>query len=200
MPESPVRVTAIEQLVRSRMEALGISQAELIRRTGYANFAKGERRLASLFDSDFTSSRGLIEVLPTALVIDKDVVETAVKQTIKDNEDYAEAEWVKSFKPYAFILTEQNGRPRQITMAAICNAGKHVRIEFPDEIPADHYLQYVLDALPDQLKEVASFFYAPLGFVINWAPYSATRYDLSGAFVENLPRAHIGGRLSFSLK
>lgn len=195
-----MHISAIEQLIKSRTAELGISYAQLVRLAGYANEAKGVRRLEGLFASDFESTRGLIEKLPEALGLPKEVVEAAIAKTKQYIADYEEAEWRASFKPNLRILTEQNGRPRQIGMAAICNAGTRVCIEFPDELPASQYLEYVLKILPAQLQEVSSFFYAPTGFVINWSPDSASRYELDGTLVEDMARAYRGGSLSFRLK
>ena len=193
-------VSTIEQLIKSRIQELGISYAQLIRRTGYANEAKGIRRLESLFDSDFVSTRGLIEKLPAALDLPKEEVEAAIAKTKQDIADFEDAEFRAAFKPNARILTEKNGRPRQIFRAAICNALTHVYMEFPNESPPERYLGYVLGALPAQLKKVADFFYPPTGFVINWSPDQATRYTLDGSEMEELPMAFRGGTLSFRLK
>lgn len=144
-------VSDIEKLVRSRIQDLGITCAQLIKRTGYTNDAKGVRRLEALFASDFVSTRGLIKKLPAALDLPKEQVEAAIAKTKQDNADYEEAEWRAAFKPNARILTEENGRPRQITMAAICNAGRTVVMKFPEDLPAAQYLGYVLKALPTQL-------------------------------------------------
>ncbi|MGV1016817.1 MAG: hypothetical protein ACOYBW_05500 [Fluviibacter phosphoraccumulans] len=193
-------VSEIEKLIRSRIQEIGITCAQLIKKSGYANESKGVRRLESIFASDFETTRGLIEKLPAALDLPKEQIEAAIAKTKQDNADYEEAEWRAAFKPNARILTEENGRPRQITMAAISNAGRTVVMEFPDELPAVQYLEYVLTGLPDQLREAASFFYPPTGFVINWSPDRASKYDLNGVLIEELPRAFRGGALSFTLK
>lgn len=192
--------TAINQLINNRIEELGISYADLVERAGYTNKAKGLRRLDELFNSNFESARGLIERLPVALELPRDDISQAIETTKRTIAELVEAEWRAAFKPNARILTEENGRPRQIALAAISNAGQYVCIEFPEGMPAEGYLEYVLQVLPKVLEDVSRYFYAPLGFVINWNPDSATKYSLDGARLEDLPRAFRGGVLSFSLK
>lgn len=193
-------VSAIEELIKSRALEVGITYAQIIRRAGYVNESKGLRRLKSLFDSNFDSTRQLIERLPEALDLPKEVIESAIAKSIRDLEALEDREWRTGFKPNLLILTEQNGKPRQITKAAICNARSRVYLEFPDELSTSHYLQYALKILPAQLIEVDCFFYAPIGFVINWSPDQATLYKLDGSYVEDLPHAQRGVFFCFCLK
>lgn len=193
-------LTPIGRLIEARTKELGISYAETVKRAGYANVAKGLRRLDDLLNSNFDASRGLIDQLPRALELTEDEVSEAIDETKKNIADCSEAEWRAAFKPNAWILTANNGRPRQITFAAICDAGRFVYIEFPEKLSAEGYLEYVLQVLPSVLEDVSRYFYAPLGFVINWDPDHATKYSLEGARLEELPGAFRGGALSFSLK
>lgn len=191
--------TVIKKLIISRVEKLGISYGELIRLCGYSNEAKGIRRLERLFDADFISTTLLIERLPKALLIPKEELDAAINKTKVDIANLEEATWISAFKPHAHILTEKNGCPRQISLAAICNAATRLYIEFPEALSPEGYLDYVLQVLPDRLKEVESFYYDPMGFVINWTPGSATRYAIDGNLIEDLPKAYRCGSLSFCL-
>lgn len=195
-----MQLTAINQLIANRTQELGISYGDLVERAGYANKAKGLRRLDELFNSNFESASGLIERLPIALELPRGDICQAIETTKRTIAELAEAEWRAAFKPNARILTEENGRPRQIALAAISNAGKYVCIEFPEGMPAEVYLEHVLQVLPKALEDVSRYFYAPVGFVINWNPDHATKYSLDGDCLEDLPRAFSGGVLSFRLK
>ncbi|CAM8658160.1 hypothetical protein MCEMSE6_02802 [Oxalobacteraceae bacterium] len=190
----------IETLIKSRASELGLTLAQVVSRTGMANTSKGLRRLEQLFDGDFVSSRGLVEKLPAALDLINTDIEVAI--TNSKNELAAEADkaWRDSFKPHAIVLTGERGRPRQITFAAICNAGRFVRITFPDSLPSTDYKTYAFAALGRGKEDIGKFFYAIEGLVINWSPDSATRYDLTGAEISKLEKAAILGRMSFSLK
>jgi hypothetical protein len=190
----------IENLIKSRANELGLTLAQVISRTGMANNSKGWRRLEQLFDGDFVSSRSLIEKLPEALGLRYTEIEAAVINSKNELASEADKAWRESFKPHAIVLTAERGRPRQITFAAICNAGRFVRITFPDSLPITDYKTYAFAALCRQKEEVEKFFYAAEGLVINWSPDSATHYDLAGDEITHLDKATVLGRLIFSLK
>jgi hypothetical protein len=121
----------IHDLIQQRCKELTISHHELIVQSRITNIAKGLRRLQQLFDGDFISSRGLIERLPSALDLPQSVVEDAINTSKQQIADEIEEAWRSNFVPHALAITANNGGPRQNTMAAICNAGRYVRIDFP---------------------------------------------------------------------
>jgi hypothetical protein len=190
----------IENLIKSRAGELGLTLAQVISRTGLANTSKGMRRLIQLFDGDFVSSRGLIEKLPEALGLRGIEIEAAVADSKNELAAEADKAWRDSFKPHAIVRTAQGGRPRQITFAAMCGAGRFVLIIFPENLPTADYKAYAFAALERQKEDIGKYFYAIEGLVINWSPDSATRYDLSGDEISHLNKATVMGRLSFSLK
>jgi hypothetical protein len=190
----------IETLIKSRASELDLTLAQVVSRTGMANTSKGLRRLEQLFDGDFVSSRGLIDKLPEALGLPNTDIEIAVTNSKNKLAAEADKAWRESFRPHAIVLTGERGRPRQITFAAICNAGRFVRITFPNNLPSTNYKTYAFAALGQQKADIRKYFYAIEGLVINWNPDSATIYDLTGAEISQLDKAAILGRMSFSLK
>jgi hypothetical protein len=190
----------IETLIKSRASELGLTLAQVISRTGMANTSKGLRRMEQLFNGDFVSSRVLVDKLPKALNLSNPDIELAITNSKKELAENANKAWRESFKPHAIVLTGESGRPRQITFAAICNAGQFVRITFPDNLPTIDYKSYAFAALDRQKEDIGKYYYAIEGLVINCSPDRAIIYDLSGAEISQLDKAAILGSMSFSLK
>ena len=136
--------TPIESLVRTRTKELGITLPQLVRRAEMSNVSKGLRRLQALFSADFISTRGLIKTLSKALDVSPESVTAAIEQTKKQLDDEAKRKWRESFKPNAIVMTGERGRPRQIFMAALLNAGQHVHLEFPEALPEIEYMDHAL--------------------------------------------------------
>ena len=190
----------IHDLIQQRCKELSISHHELIVRSGITNIAKGLRRLQQLFDGDFISSRGLIERLPSALDLPQSVVEDAINTSKQQIADEIEAAWRSNFVPHALAITANNGRPRQITMAAICNAGRYVRIDFPETMQSSDFKQYAFDVLVTRAPDIANFFYELQGLVINYSPDKSIKFNLNKQIVEESNRAVKAGQLSFTLR
>lgn len=190
----------IQDLIELRCKALSISRHDLIVRTGVSNIAKGHRRMEQLLDGDFVSSRGLIEKLPSALGIDSALLEDAINLSKKQILEEMDAAWRANFKPHAVAITAHNGRPRQITIAAICNAGRHVNIDFPQNLAPSDFKNYALNAIRKRTPDIANFFYSLEGFVVNYTPDLAIKYDLLGVEIEMINKAVKIGELSFTLR
>ncbi len=190
----------IHDLIQQRCKELSISHHELIVRSGITNIAKGLRRLQQLFDGDFISSRGLIERLPSALDLPQPVIEDAINASAKQIADEIEAAWRSNFVPHALAITANNGRPRQITMAAICNAGRYVRIDFPETMQSSDFKQYAFEVLVTRAPDIANFFYELQGLVINYSPDKSIKFNLDKQIIEESNRAIKAGQLSFTIR
>jgi hypothetical protein len=81
-----------------------------------------------------------------------------------------------------------------------------LKIELDPSEPSSTFVQQALAALPSKLhlgkdgRLTVPFFGYALGFIVNYSPDQAVRYDLNGNVVENLSKAFRLGRASFSLK
>jgi hypothetical protein len=71
----------IAKLIARRCRELGVGKAQLVRSAGYTNISKGLRRLDAVIHGDLTSSRGLIEGLPSALRVKAATVSAALDRT-----------------------------------------------------------------------------------------------------------------------
>ena len=172
----------------------------MIVRSGITNIAKGLRRLQQVFDGDFISSRGLIERLPLALDLPKSVIEDAINASKQLITDEIEAAWRSNFVPHALAITANNGRPRQITTAAICNAGRYIQIDFPETLPASDFKQYAFDELITRAADIAKLFYELQGVVINYSPDKSIKFDPDKQMVEESNRAIKVGPLSTTIR
>jgi hypothetical protein len=190
----------IQELIRQRCKELSISQQELIVQSGITNTAKGLRRLQQLFDGDFISSRGLIAHLPNALDLPQSAIDNAINESKQQIADEIEAEWRANFVPHALAITANNGRPRQITIAAICNAGRHVRIDFPEYMQPVDFKEYAFKVLTTRAPEIAKFFYELEGLVINYSPEKSIKFSLDKNIIEESSRAIKAGQLSFTIR
>jgi hypothetical protein len=173
---------AIATLVRSRMIELGLSRGELAKRLGYKNIAKGIRRIVALCDGDIEGTKQFLDVLPQALETSAETVKRALDQTVREIElaEKREAEardkiWRDNFRPHAIILTERSV-PSPIFVAAMIGVEKLLRIDLDLSQGPVSFVRHVLDRLPDQVPT----FGKPIGFVINYSPDKAVRFDSTG--------------------
>jgi len=209
-------------LIETRMQQLALDRAALGSRLGYRNPAKTAGRVYALCDGHITTtkSRSALHRLPAAIEVSAELVEIAVKDTasllaeLKQQEDeklrvareIEDAEWRAGFIPHAIILGDRI-IPTSITMCAITGGPeRQLKIELDSSKPSDTFVQQVVAALPGKLhlgkdgRLTVEFFGNALGFIVNYSPDQAVRYDLKGNAVENLNKAFRLGRASFSLK
>jgi hypothetical protein len=182
---------AIATLVRSRMIELGLSRGELAKRLGYKNIAKGIRRIVALCDGDIEGTKQFSDVLPQALETSAETVKRALDQTVRELElaEKREAEardkiWRENFRPHAIILTERSV-PSPIFVAAMIGVEKLLRIDLHATQGPVSFVRRVLDRLPEGVPA----FGKAIGFVINYSPDQAVRFDRNGQPIAILDKA-----------
>ena len=173
------------------MIELGLSRGELAKRLGYKNIAIGIRRTDVLCDGDLEGTKHFLDVLPQALETSADTVKRALEQTVRELElaEKQEAEardkiWRENFRPHAIILTEQTV-PSPIFVAALIGVEKLLRIDLDATQGPVSFVRQVLDRLP----EGASAFGKTAGYVINYSPDQAIRFDPNGKPIAILDKA-----------
>jgi hypothetical protein len=185
----------LAQLIQSRMKELGIRSGALAARLGYLNLSKGARRIDELCGGDLAGKEWLLANLPRALSLPDEVAKAAVDETRKELErareadrQRAEAAWRAAFKPHAYLLGT-NVRPSSITFFGITGGAERWLV-----IPLDHSqppLSYAAQALAVVRRTpVVQFFGATTGFIVNYTPDHAVRFDLQGKPVETFTRAY----------
>jgi hypothetical protein len=164
------------------MIELGLSRGELAKRLGYKNLAKGIRRIDALRDGDLEGTKQFLDVLPQALETSAETVKLALDQTVREIElaEKQEAEardkiWRENFCPHAIILTERSV-PSPIFVAAMIGVEKLLRIDLDATQGPVSYVRQVLDRLPEGVPA----FGKTAGFVINYSPDKAVRFDPNG--------------------
>ncbi len=193
----------IDILVRNGVKNLGISRAELSRRCGYKNLAKGIDRIDDVCRGDLTSEQAktIIKALPSALEMKKEKVDAAIRETANIIEEAnrkkfteQEAAWRNAFKPHAIILTERT-RPEPIFAAAFIGVNRILRVDFDLTADRASFVQQGLNGIRLKLAEFPSpsgvlpCFGRPTGFVVNYTPDRAIRFDLDGDAVAIVPQA-----------
>jgi len=173
---------AIATLIRSRMTELGLSRGEFAKRLGYKNLAKGIRRIDALCDGDIEGTKQFLDVLPQALQTSAETVKLALDQTVREIELAEKQEagardkiWRENFRPHAIILTEQTV-PSPIFVAAIIGVEKLLSIDLDATQGPVSFVRQALDRLPEGVPA----FGKPIGFVINYSPDQAVRFDSNG--------------------
>lgn len=128
---------AIGRLILHEMDRQQLSRVGLVRRFGFANIAKGLRRLDRLLELGFEAS--LMAKIAGALYIDQRAVDDAILETEAElareddearqrNEDHER----RNFRPYILIETE-----RQVPRPSLFNAmtyEKRKRIAVPQSV------------------------------------------------------------------
>jgi hypothetical protein len=201
MSEAQQHTLAIEALVRGRCHELGLRPVELVRRCGYQNVSKGLRRLEQLRAGEFARTTGLVRALPTALEVPVDAVREAVEKTQRYLQECAEAAWRADFRPHAIIITERS-RPEPIFVAAFIGVDVLLRVDFDLTAAPDTFAKQSLDGLRRKLarwRGSLPAFGRPTGFIINYSPDRAVRFDLEGKPAELFDRAFRLGEATLSI-
>ncbi|ACA20190.1 hypothetical protein M446_5907 [Methylobacterium sp. 4-46] len=102
-----------------------------------------------------------------------------------------------SFRPYAVVQCERTV-PSQITFACMIGIDRLLKLELDTTRPRHTFVRQALSGLNQRLLSFKSdqipFFGRPRGFVVNYAPNRAVRYDLNGKAMEIMPREVVVGR------
>jgi hypothetical protein len=142
----------------------------------------------------------VIDALPAALEVDKNVVEKASAATaeiIAETNRLAEAErdaaWRASFKPHAYLVGSES-RPSQITIYGI-TGGPERWLKIPLDL-SQPPVTYAVQAHEFVAKTpLVPFFGKTTGYIVNYTPDSAVRFDFDGNPVEHFDRAYKPGQV-----
>jgi len=196
----------IREVVETRLKELGIGRGELVRRCGFRNVNKGIRRCEAVCDGDLDSSsaRMILQALPAALEVGETVVEAAVRKSgalIERAKRRADAErdaaWRALFKPHAYLIGTET-RPWSIAMYGFSGGSERwLKIPLDCSRPSVTFATQALSVVR-KTPEVR-FFGATTGFIVNYSPDRAVRFDLDGNPVEVLPRVYSPGDVELQI-
>lgn len=182
---------SIARLIRRRMQDLGIARGKLVRRMGYANIAKGCRRIDQICGGRVEFAENLRFELAKGLEVEVNVIDESTEVTRAELIEAEDKAYRASFMPHAVILTEQNV-PSQITFYAMTGGSRHRIIQFKEGSNPETYAVQARDTL----RSAVPFLGAPTGYVINYTPDFALRFNKEGRLVERLSRAFRVGQSS----
>jgi hypothetical protein len=192
-PEGPDAPT-LEALIAGRMAALDIGPAGLVARMGYRNHAKGIRRAEALIAGDADLAAKCAPALAEALDVSGDALNAAIAETRRSAHAAQEAARRAAFTPHAVVLTERRV-PQPIFVAVMTGSAQRLRIDFPPGLSPAGYAEAARAALPDSLLG----FGAVTGFVVNYTPDEAVRFDRGGTPIERLDHTVRRGHVSLSI-
>jgi hypothetical protein len=195
---------AIQILICGRCRELSLSRSELVRRCGYRNITKGIRRLEELLAGDLQRTTSLLSGLAIALELSPDVVQRALNATQQQLEERAsrtameaEAAWRAAFKPHGILLGTDT-RPSQALIFAITGgAERWLKILLDQSQPPVTYAEQALAVV--RKTPFVRFFGRTTGFIVNYTPDHAVRFDCEGLPVEKIMRAYRPGELAATL-
>lgn len=176
---------SLVRMISQRQKELAVTRGELVRRMGYANIAKGCRRIDQVCHGHVEMAEKLRGALARGLEVDVRVVDEAIEGTRAEVIAAEDRAYRESFKPHAVILTERRA-PSQITMYAVTGGAHHRIIPMNEGSSPKTFATQARKALP----KVVPFFGRPTGFVINYTPDFALKFDRSGRLVARLDRAY----------
>jgi hypothetical protein len=164
----------------------------------YRNVAKGLRRLDELCAGEMKTTASLIVGLPAALGLPPEVVTDTMRQTVQQldeanriAEEKREAAWRASFRPCAYLLGTET-RPSQITIYGMTGGSERwLKIPLDLSQPAVTFASQASSVV--RRTPTVPFFGKTIGFIFNYTPDFAVRFDLSGDPVEALDHAYLPG-------
>lgn len=187
----------IHDLIIQRCRELGLRRGELVQHCGYKNISKGIRRLEQIFAGQLKPAVTLLHGLPKALDLSPDIVQRAIDETVQQIAAEAEARYRASFAPAGYLLGTSEW-PSQIFIFGITGGpDRWLKIPLDLSQPAESYVQQALSIV--RRTPVVQFFGPTTGFIVNYAPDHAVRFDLDGRPVETLTRAHRPGEVTLYL-
>jgi hypothetical protein len=185
-------MTRIEELIRNRQQALGVTDAELIRRCGYHNVSKGLRRLDELRGGDFEFTAQMVAALPGALEVPAAEIDAAVQATRRLEREEEDRAWRDAFRPHAIVVCERS-IPQPIFVAGFIGVEKILRVDFEDGSAPLTFLRQALDGIAAKKRrwnsESLPAFGRPLSVVVNYTVDKAVEFDLDGRPLKMLDRA-----------
>ena len=187
----------IGDLIVERSRELGLRRGELVQRCGYKNISKGIRRLEQVYAGQLEPAVTLLHGLSKALDLSPDIVQQAIDETVRQIAAEADARYRASFEPAGYLLGTSD-RPSQIFNFGITGGpDRWLKIPLDVSLPPESFAEQALSVV--RRTPNTEFFGATTGFIVNYTPDHAVRFDLEGRPVENLTRAHRPGEVTLYL-
>jgi len=146
----------------------------------------------------------VIAAIPIALEVEEAMVDAAIRETaeivVKAKEKAAaerETAWRASFKPCAYLVGTESC-PSSITMYGF-SGGANRWLKIPLDLSQPPVTFAAQAHAVVKKTPFVTYFGRTTGFIVNYAPDSAVRFDVDGNPVEQLDRAYIPGQVELFL-
>lgn len=191
---------SLKEYVYSRMQVLGLSRSELARRCGFKNIAKTLRRIDNLMAGETrdASSIQLFEPLRNALEADENEFlavimenEARIDATTQEVQANTDKLWRQYFVPHGYMIGAYTYPSPLVSFILTGGPERWLKIRFDlSRSPITYHEQ----ALTHLNQNVAVPFHGhAMGFVINYTPDCAIRFNAVGQPVEVFDRAYRPG-------
>ena len=121
--------------------------------------------------------------LARGLDVDAEVINDSIELTRAEQIAADDKAYRQSFKPHAVILTEHK-IPTQITFYAMTGGSRHRIIPFKEGSNPETYAAQAREGLPN----VVRFLGRPIGYVVNYTPDFALKFNKEGRLIGRLDR------------
>lgn len=179
---------SLADLVDAYVVRAGGDPSKLLAALGFRNPRKGAEFLTRIRLDDVRNAIHHKRDLALALDLPRAHIDAAITESSRRWHDALDARWRAAFKPHA-VLTTANQIPRPIFAAALTGVDRKLLIDLPEDVAKPAWPRHVAKNLPYGLPG----FGRVTGFVINYTPDQAVRFNLDGNPVEKLDKAYIRG-------
>ena len=194
----------IQLLIEERSRELGLSRSLLVRQCGYKNIMKGIRRLDELYAGDLQRTTSLLAGLGIAIRLSPEIIDRALNDTLQQLKERAalaaaeaEAAWRAAFKPHGVLLGTEERPPKILFFAITGGAERWLKIPLDLSQPPVTYAEHALAVV--RKTPSVQLFGRTTGFIVNYTPDHAVRFDCEGYPVETLARAYRPGEVGVTL-
>jgi hypothetical protein len=181
---------ALYQLVETRLRELGLSKEGFTEKLGIKHPAKAQNLFRKLQADDMRNMPHMRRSFATVLRVPQGAVDEAILASRDLRFERQDAAWRAEFRPHA-VLTTAHNIPQPIFATAMTGADKKLSTVLPEAMAAIQWPKWVLERLPIGLPGFGKV----TGFVINYTPDHAVRFDLEGNPVKTLDKAYWRGRV-----
>lgn len=181
---------SMNELLSRRMADLKQGEQALFEALGIRKAGKGRALLERIGRDEMKGMLHHRRDLAAALDVPVEEIDAAIEVSRTRCSRRFDDAWRASFRPHA-VLTTTRQIPQPIFVAALTGAEKKLYIEPPDHLPEPGWPAHVAAQLPRGLPG----FGGVTGFVINYTPDRAVRFDRAGNPVEELDSAYRRGSL-----
>ena len=175
---------SFDKLIHRTLKGLGMKRSELARRMGYVNMVKGCRRIDQLCEGDIRLAEYLRMRLAQGLRVSVEAIDESIQVAREEQAEAEDRAYRESFSPHAVILTERL-RPSPIFVYVMTGGESNRIISFSENSDPRSYAVQAREALPDEVMCLGR----TTGYVVNYSPDFALRFNKEGRLVEELDRA-----------